>query len=160
MKRLGDVVHGPEPGRLHRRLDRSVLRQDHHRDLRVAGTDALQKLQPSQLRHLQIGNQNVDSRLLQQFQRLFGGRGGVDLESAFNGDVGAQVARGHFVINHQDRESGMRSSGSGAASLHFHVGGLPPVFKTEHGLCQISRFLKYSVAISCDPEEGRDTLRI
>ena len=60
VKGLGHIITGPQPGGGNRRLYRSVLGQHHHRGIRLARIDALQKLEPSQLRYSEIGNHDVD----------------------------------------------------------------------------------------------------
>ena len=63
MERLGYIIFRPQPCGSHGRLDGPVLREYHHRGIRLGRADALQKLQPSQLGHLQIGHHDVEGRL-------------------------------------------------------------------------------------------------
>ncbi len=111
------------------------MRQNHHGDLRVARTDALQELQAAKLRYLQVRNQNIHRRLFEKLESLLGVGGRMHLQPRLLRDFRAQIPRGYFRIDHQDRKPG-----PGILYPAFGWFELPMVgasiLKTEHALCQ------------------------
>ena len=74
VKRLGDVIRRADARGFDRAFNRAVLREHHHRRLRMDLADALQQLEAAELRHAKIGHHDVDRRLLENFERFLGVR--------------------------------------------------------------------------------------
>jgi hypothetical protein len=70
LERLLNVVIGPEAHRLDRRFDRSVGRHDHDDSIFVSLLRLPEDLQPIRLRHLHVGDHQVEVLLVQPANRL------------------------------------------------------------------------------------------
>ncbi len=102
MKWLGDVIGRAKPGGFNGRLDRSVLRQHDDGNLRIIGADSLDEFKSPDLRNLQIGDHDVDGMLLEDFERLLGGRRHMNLQPRFGGHIPAKIPSGYFVVDNQE----------------------------------------------------------
>ncbi len=102
VKRLGDVIRRAQPRRFHRAFDGPVLRQHQHRGLRKILPHPFQQLQPAHLWHAQVRNQNFHRPLVQDFQRLLGGRSRPGSQPGIVNHVAAQISRRVLIINNQN----------------------------------------------------------
>ena len=89
VKRFGHVVGRAEPRGLDGRRDRAVLRQHDDGGFGIVGAGSLEQLQAAKLRNLQIRDHDVDRILVQNLQRLLGGRRDVHLQPGVGGHVPA-----------------------------------------------------------------------
>jgi hypothetical protein len=76
-------------------------RQDNDRDLRVIGADSLDQIQTADLRNLQVRNHDVDRLLVQDIERLFGGRRHMDVKTCLRCHVLAEIPRRDFIVHDQ-----------------------------------------------------------
>ena len=94
VKRLCDVVGRAHARRLDGAFDRAVLRQDHDRRLRIQIANSLEQLDAAQFGDAQVGEDDVDRILIENFERFLGGGGGSSAQSRFGDYIAAQIARG------------------------------------------------------------------
>jgi len=71
----------------------------------VIRADQLQQLESPQLWDLEVGNNDVYRRLLQNLQRIMGCCSRVYLQADLRGNVSTQVARRGLVFDDQYREA-------------------------------------------------------
>jgi hypothetical protein len=67
-ERLGEVVEGPDFHRLHGRVDRPMRRQHDHGEVRLHRLEVRHQLDAIHLRHPNIGQDEIDARLLEPLQ--------------------------------------------------------------------------------------------
>src|SRR6056297_3779619 len=66
MNRCGDKVKGPVAHRINGRFNSSMASEDNHRNSRICRANPFEQLFPGHLRHLQIGDDQIDMLLVYQ----------------------------------------------------------------------------------------------
>src|SRR5690348_13493985 len=102
MERLGDVITGAETCGFDSRLDCAVLREHQDRDLGILLADAAQELHSAIFGHAQIGDGQVDGKLLEFAQRFIRRSGRADAQPGFDCDVAAKAKGGLLVVYNEN----------------------------------------------------------
>src|SRR5271156_871931 len=104
VERLRHVVRSAHALSLDGAFNRAVLRQDHHRRLRISLLHAFEQFNPAQLRHPQVRDHNIYSRLIENIQRLLGRRRQFRAQSRFAHNIPAKVPRCILIVHDQNRD--------------------------------------------------------
>jgi hypothetical protein len=99
---LGDVVRGAHARGFHGAFDGAVLGEHHHRGLRMGGPQTLEQFNAAHLGHTQIGEDDIDGKLFDNFQGLFSGGSCAGAQSGIDHHVTAEAPGGVFVVNDED----------------------------------------------------------
>src|SRR6266508_5163777 len=122
---LGQIVGGPGLDGAHRGLDSAVGGHDDHCGLWSDGADAFEHLQPGQIRHLLIGEDEIEGLLLEAGEGNLAARGLGHLEATLGEKAGHELALGRLVVHHQDPERLSHDSFMGEG-LDGPLRSLPP----------------------------------
>ena len=98
---LLDVIEGPVPHRLDRRVDGGVGGDHDHLGPVAALLELNDELQPAHPRHLQVGDDAIVALLLDDLQGLAGARAAGDAVAGLAEDVGHRLAGLAVVVDDQ-----------------------------------------------------------
>jgi hypothetical protein len=101
-ERLRKVVHGAHARDLYGRFDGAVLRQHHNSHVRVEVVDEFQQFHAAGTRKFQVRLENVDCRMFQNLESLFGSGHGHGLHARLSGDRRAGLTNGLLIVHNQD----------------------------------------------------------
>src|SRR6266478_505978 len=105
-KGLGYVVHGAQPRGRYRRIDRSVLRQHDHRQIRVGVAHALQQIQPAGSLQPQVRQHDIHRGVLQYFQGLLCASYREGFHARLPGNLDASLPDRRLIIDDEDIHRG------------------------------------------------------
>src|SRR5690606_21132824 len=105
-ERLRQVLPRPELERLDARLDARIARHDDGDGVRLRRQSRLEQLEPRDLRHVEVDQDDVERLAPQELQRLFAPRRRRDVVALGLQDGGAALAQRALVIHDEDLDTG------------------------------------------------------